>query len=53
MMNNLSFMNFAFEYEDLLRDAAEAVRNGMPIEEAAREFMVNKRELEILCQEQK
>ena len=47
---DLGFMNFAFEYEDLLRDAAEAVHSGMSVEEAAREYCVLYGELKALCE---
>ena len=52
-MDEMIFMAMAFEHEDLLRDAAEAVRNEMSIEEAARDYCVLYQELKALCESQR
>jgi hypothetical protein len=49
IMDEMIFMAMAFEHEDLLRDAADAVHNGMDIELAAYEYNVDLSELTSYC----
>ena len=48
-MDEMIFMAMAFEHEELLRDAAEAVHNGMDIELAAYEYNLSLGELAAYC----
>ena len=48
-MDELMFMGMVFEHEELLRDAAKAVEEGMDIEQAAKEFCLDWWELKAYC----
>lgn len=48
-MEDLMFMAMAFEHDQLLLEAAQAVKEGMDIEDAARDFGIDLKELEAHC----